>query len=136
MNTQNMERLPDAELDVMRVLWHNPSPMCASQVAKSLSDKRTWKTQTAAVLLNRLCDKDMLVSERVGNTNYFKPLVSEHEYVNAESKSVVSRLCGGSIKTLVASLINSDGITENDIAELSQMLHDKEIALKKGGGLQ
>ena len=51
------ERLSDAEIAIMRVLWEKGSPMRASEIVKSLSETHSWKTQTAHVLLSRLCAK-------------------------------------------------------------------------------
>ena len=65
-NEQNnsFERLADAELDVMRVLWQSSVPLRASEIVKQLDASRSWKTQTAHVILNRLEAKGFVIKNK------------------------------------------------------------------------
>lgn len=50
------------------------------------------------------------------------PLVSEKDYRQRESVGFLRRLCGGSVKNLVASLSDAGALTEQDIDELRAFL--------------
>lgn len=49
-----IERIPEAEPEVMLTLCHSPSPLTAGEIAKLPADAHGWKTPAIHVLLNRL----------------------------------------------------------------------------------
>ena len=129
------DRLADSELDIMRVLWQKNMPMRAGEIAKSLSETRSWKTQTAHVLLGRLEEKGFVSADRSGYFHTYSYIVDEREYFASESDAFVKRL-GGSVKAMVASMIDGDSITEKELLELSALLDAKcgELGIKVRGG--
>ena len=48
--------------------------------------------------------------------------MTQEEYLQRESRSFVERLCGGSVKNLMASLSDAGALTENDLDELRAFL--------------
>lgn len=125
-----IERLPDAELDIMIALWNSTVPMRAGDIVRKLSETRSWKTQTAHVLLNRLCDKGFISADKDDYYHRFSPIITEEEYKASESDSLLKRIFGGSVKTMLASLIDTDKVTDDDILELTEMLEKKRAEIK------
>ncbi len=128
MNPKNLEKiLPDAELDIMRVIWHSERALCASEITHTLNnaDGRDWKTATAHVLINRLEERGYISADKSGYVHRYTALVTEEEYRAIESKSFLKRICGGSVKRMIASLIDADSITDEDIDELTDILDGK-----------
>ena len=133
-----MDKLSDAELDIMRTLWESKAPMKAGEIVRRLSGVRSWKTPTAHVLLGRLCDKGFVDADRSGYYHKFTAKIGENEYLRAQSEKIAGKP-DGSLKSMVASLIDEDGITDEDIVELAEMLSEKkreieEKRLKEGDG--
>ena len=124
------ERLSEAEVAIMRVLWENKRSMKAGEIVKCLSDTHSWKTQTAHVLLSRLCNKGYVDADRSGYFHKFFPLISEEEYLVSESVQLCGRV-GSSVPAMVASLITSEGISENELEELTKLLEAKRLELQK-----
>ena len=122
--------LPDSELVIMFVLWHSDKPLKASEIIQILSQSHAWKPSTAHTLLTRLEEKGFVSADKASYTHYFSPLISEDEYRATESHSVLTRLCDGSIKKMVASLITSESITDEDIKELTDMLQQKQAEIE------
>ena len=110
------KRLPDAELEVMQAIWSLEPPVTAAAVQQRVS--KEWKATSVLTFLSRLCDKGFLSCEKEGRQNYYTPLV----YLQRESTSFVKRLCGGSVKNLVASLSDAGALTEQDIEDLRAFL--------------
>lgn len=129
------ERLADSELDIMRVLWQKNVPMRAGEIVKSLSGTRSWKTQTAHVLLTRLEEKGFVSADKSGYFHTYSYVIGEREYFASESDAFVKRL-GGSVKAMVASMIDGDTISEGELLELSALLDVKcgELGIKRKGG--
>ena len=127
MEETRFTTLSEAEWDIMRVLWHSPTPLRAGEIAKKLSEKRSWKTQTAHVLLGSLCDKGFCT---VNNYHTYAPRITEKAYMASTSRQLRKRF-GGSVQSMVASLLSDDGVTEDDIDALSALLAEKKRALAK-----
>lgn len=125
-NTQikQYERLTDAELDIMRVLWQNGEGLRAGQIVKLLSETRSWKTQTAHVLLNRLEEKGFVSADRSGYFHTYTSAITEKEYFASESDAFLKRL-GGSVKATVASLIDAGDISDTELSELEALIRSR-----------
>ena len=115
-----IKRLPDAELEVMQAVWSLEPPATAAQVQQIVPSD--WKATSVLTFLSRLCDRGFLSCEKEGRQNLYTPLVTREAYLQRESRSFVERLCGGSVKNLVASLSDAGALTENDLDELRAFL--------------
>ena len=93
--------LPDAEYDVMTVIWDQPSPITSIQVTALIKPNKNWKTQTVLTLLSRLTKRVYLKSEKIGKELHHTPLVSKAEYLEAETGSFIKKYHGNSLKGLL-----------------------------------
>ncbi len=119
---KTIERLPESELDVMLVLWHNPTPMTAGKITKLLSDTHGWKSATVHVLLDRLEERGFVSCDKSGFRHLFTPAITEEDYRRGEERTMMARFFGGSAKNMIASLLNADGLSDDDLDELSDIL--------------
>ena len=117
-------RLPDTELEIMQVIWTNPSPITTSEVKKILEEKRPWSVGALQTLLNRLIDRGFLKGEMQGKSKAYIPLVTEKDYLVVESKSFLKRMSGNSITRLVTSLYDSKSISDEDLEELTAFIEN------------
>lgn len=119
---RKLERLPDAELEVMQALWQlEPYPVTSALLMEKLSG-RHWRLPTLLKLLSRLEERGFVANEKEGRNNRYRPLVDEREYLAAESGRFFQKLHGGSLPSLVAALMESRAITSDDVAELEAIL--------------
>lgn len=119
---RKLERLPDAELEVMQALWQlEPYPVTSAQLMEKLSG-RHWRLPTLLKLLSRLEERGFVANEKEGRNNRYRPLVDEREYLAAESGRFFQKLHGGSLPSLVAALMESRAISSDDVAELEAIL--------------
>lgn len=130
MEESRFPTLSEAEWDIMRVLWHSPTPLRAGEIAKKLSEKRSWKTQTAHVLLGRLCDKGFCTVNKDGYYHTFSPCITEKAYMASTSRQLRKQF-GGSVQSMVASLLSDDGVTADDLDALSALLEEKKRSLAR-----
>ena len=126
---EKFDRLADTELDIMNLLWSRGEALKASEIVKELSGKREWKPQTAHVLLHRLAEREFIVIDKSEYSHKFGAAISEKDYLFLESNTLRRRI-GGSFKSLVASLIEAENVTEEDISELESLLANKRAQLK------
>ena len=45
-----MERLPNAEFEIMKVIWANEPPITTNIIMEQLGEKKKWKRQTIITL--------------------------------------------------------------------------------------
>lgn len=122
------KRLPDAELEIMKVIWHNPYPISTSEV-KKLIDSETenmWTQQTLQSLLNRLIAKGFLEKDKRGKEYIYTPLVEESDYVEFESEQFLKKMHSGSVVGLMRALFDSKKISNSDIEELEKLFKENK----------
>lgn len=119
--SNNIRRLPDAELEVMNAVWDCTPPVARLDIEHILQDKHPMAVTTILTLLTRLVEKGFLMSEKRGRLNYYTPIIIRHEYISTQTKRFVDKLCGGDIGAFAAALCDS-GLSQSDIEELRSLL--------------
>lgn len=122
---ETIRRLPDSELEIMKIVWEAGGRATSAQVLGRLKDKRNWKTTSVLTFLSRLAEKGFLSIERQGKSNIYTALVNENDYLEKESKSFLEKLCGNSLRTFVATLYDSNAISDEDLKELHRYISEK-----------
>lgn len=117
------ERISEAELAVMEVLWAE-SPLTALEVVNRIEAGRDWSDRTIKTMLGRLVAKNVLAFEEDGRRYLYRPMVARSDYVSGESQRLLDRLFGGRAAPLVAHLAERHDLTEADIAELEALIRD------------
>lgn len=116
-----IKRLPDSELEVMQAMWACNPPVSRADINDKLGSSYPIAQTTLLTLLTRLTEKGFLKAELDGQRKLFSPLVSQQEYLAAQSNRFVKKLCGGNLSTFAAALCDS-GLTKEELAELREML--------------
>ena len=113
-------KISDSELEVMRVLWKAGDALPVTEIRETLQQSRGWEATTVKTLVSRLVTKGVLRQEKRG-VFYYTPLISEAEYNDWATHDLISRVYHGSARDLVAALVRSDGLTQDDIDELRDL---------------
>jgi len=119
-------RLPDAEFDIMRIIWSQPSPISSLQVAALAAPEKHWKQQTVLTLLTRLTGRGFLNSEKQGKERIYTPLVSQEAYLNQETGAFVQRFHKNSLTGLMNALYADKSLNEDDLATLEKWLEERK----------
>lgn len=118
---ENTGKISQAELEIMKILWQADEPVSTNDIYKELSEKMGWDRSTVRTLLKRLSEKGAVAVKSLKVISYI-PLIPEKEYRDAQTKSFIERLYGGSAKRLVSSLVENYNLTSTDIDELRSLL--------------
>ena len=118
-----IKRLPDAELEIMNALWDAAAPLTAVELETALPCPPRART-TLLTLLARLEEKGCVNRENQGRGYLYTATLTRSEYLPAESKSAWHRLFGGSPRSFVAALAETDALTDADIDELAAYLEE------------
>lgn len=111
------EKITDSELEVMRLLWEAEEPLPISDIRVALQQRKGWEPTTIKTLVQRLCKKHALAQEKQ-NVFYYRPLISREEYQAWATNDLIRKLYRGSARNLVAALVHSDKLSNDDLQEL------------------
>ena len=122
------KRLPDAELEIMKVIWHNECPISTSEVKRIIDEESNAARtqQTVQTLINRLIAKEYIAKDKRGKEYIYTPLVAEKDYVEFESEQFLKKMHGNSVANLMRALFDSKKISDEDISELEKMFKEKK----------
>ena len=113
-------RISDAELEVMKVLWEAECDLPVTIIREKLQERKGWEPTTIKTLVSRLLGKGVIKQEKFG-VFYYTPLVTEKEYNEWVTNSLVDKVYKGSVKNLIAALVSSDELSPDDLKELRDM---------------
>lgn len=113
-----IKKLPDAEFDIMKVVWANDPPITTNMVLDQLGKQREWKAQTVISLMLRLVERGFLRTEKVGKERTYYPLVGKDEYLKFETSNFVKQYHDNSVLGLISTLFDDKALDDKDIDEL------------------
>ncbi len=115
---KKMKKLPDAEFDIMKVVWANEPPITTSEIMKQLGNEKEWKIQTVVSLMLRLVERGYLRSEKHGKERTYYPLIDKDDYLKFETGNFMYQFHNNSFMNLVNTLYDDAALTDEDIDEL------------------
>ena len=127
-----MRKLPDAEFDIMLLVWANEPPITTSDVMKMLGNEREWKIQTVVSLMFRLSEKGFLRSEKLGKERTYFPTVTKEEYLKFETGSFLGRFHDNSFLNLVTTVYSDEALSDDDIDGLLKLTSELKERKRKG----
>ena len=120
-----MQKLPETEFEIMQVIWQTNDTMSTSQIKEVLDQSRPWNVSALQTLLNRLIDRGFLSSYKEGKNRYYTALIAEEDYLSIENSLFLRKVNHNSLTKLVASLYQSQSITDEDLDDLVKFIEEK-----------
>ena len=118
-------KITDSELEVMKLLWRAKDALPVTVIREQLQESKGWEPATIKTLIARLVSKGAVRQEK-RNVLYYSPVITEKEYSSWATKDLIARIYNGKARDLIASLVSSDGLSQDDIAELRDMFKVEE----------
>jgi BlaI family penicillinase repressor len=116
------KKITDAELELMKLFWRESPKSLTFSDLRELEQTTGWKKTTIQTHMVHLRDKGILQEEpgynKRGDVAHYKAMVTEEEYLAAESGNMLHKLFGGSAMKMVASLRHGGKLSSKDIDEL------------------
>lgn len=111
------EKISDAELEVLKILWTHNESMTERQIIDALHGGSGWHRATIQTLIRRLCEKGVVQKEKKG-VFYFSAAVTKREYAQERTADLLNRVYGGNAKNLVSAMLNDNILSEQGIDDL------------------
>lgn len=114
-----MLQISNSELEILRIIWQHDNKMMFSDIMEILHTKGfQWKNNTIQTFLARLTEKGILETRKIGRRNQYIALLSEKAYLEEETKQFVGKVYEGEVKGLIATLVDNNLITDQEIKDL------------------
>ena len=114
-------RIPDAECQIMDVLWHR-GPTSAEDLIREVGAAQGWADGTVRTLINRLLQKKAVQSRKHGGRAVYQALIPRAEYVQAESQGLLDKLFKGEVAPLVVHFADHRALTAKDVETLKALI--------------
>ena len=116
--------LTKCELEVMDVVWRK-GRATVQDVVDSLERPLAYTTVMTTLKIPDE-QRDVLRKKKQGRAYIYEPAVSREEISSSMAADLTQRLFGGSVKSFVLSLVESDSMSQSDIEELKQAIESLE----------
>lgn len=121
-----INRLPDAELEVMQAVWSCTPPVARTDIERVLGEERPLAATTILTLLARLTERGFLQADKCGRSNCYTPLIPKRDYLASQSRRFFDKLCRGDLYAFATALSDS-GLSQEDIDELRRLLERDQL---------
>ena len=117
--------LSPRESSVMQVLWEH-GPSTAEHIRRALSVGRELTDSTVRTLLRRMEAKGFVTHETSGRTFVYSARLPAAAVAATEVRGIVDRLCGGSIENLLLGMVDTEMVSEEQLAGLMARIAEAE----------
>ena len=117
----------DGELEILQVLWEQ-GPLALSDLCARLRDERDVATTTVATMLRVMHGKQLVRRTRVGRGNVWSAAVTRQKTARNMVGKLVDRVFDGSAHRLAAHLVEAGKLSDDELAELRKMIHEKQTS--------
>ena len=115
-------KLFDSEMKIMELIWRK-EPVSAKELSLIAQDEIGWNKNTTYTVIKKVVEKGYV--KREDPDFICTSLISKEEIRGSETRSLVDRLFGGSKKALFSALLEDEDLTDEDIAELREMIEKR-----------
>ena len=113
--------LSNSEWKLMRRLWDR-APSTITELTAALREETGWSKNTVITMLSRLEAKGAVGCRQGEPARRYYPLLEQKDAARTETKSFLDRVYGGRVGLMMSAMVESRGLSEDDIAELSAIL--------------
>ena len=122
----------DGELEILRVLWER-GPTSLGELCEALRRERDVATTTVATMLRVMLDKGLARRKRAGRGHRWSAAVTHAAAARSMVGKLVDGVFDGSAGRLVAHLVEGGKLSDNELAELRQLIDSNAGKISRKG---
>lgn len=123
---ERMQKLSDAELAVMEVLWSGHE-FVLGELVDALKHKKKWSRNTVHTYLTRMEKKALVKINRSQEPHLYSYVLTKDEYLKEERNHLLNRAYQGSVSDLISAFLKDSKITPEEKEELNKILDEMEV---------
>ncbi len=121
MENKITKRLPEAELEIMLIIWDAEDAVSSTYILERFREQRNWALPTLMTVLTRLVKKGYLNCTKIGRNNSYTPVITGEEYYQYEIGLILSKVFKGSFEHMAKSLIDGKYITKDELVRVANI---------------
>ena len=122
--------LTEAEWTIIKAVWDH-EPCAAPTIQEKLFKQTEWTYSTVRTLMDRMVAKSLLTAEKVRNLTLYRSAVSRAQAQRGELLYALKNAFNGALTPMVQCLLDTDGLTAGDLAEIEALIKAKRKSRKK-----
>lgn len=123
MDQETLNRLTDAELKIMEVLWKE-GDCAAKHISDVMAEKSGWNINSTYTLIKRCIAKGAIARSEPGFLCH--ALISCDDVRRRETEKLIDRVFDGSVDLLFTALLGSKKLSQRQVRELQLKLAELE----------
>ena len=129
MTRKNYE-LTEAEWAIIGAVWAN-EPCAAPTVQEALHNQKKWSYSTVKTMMDRMTAKGLLRTERIRNLILYRSSITRKDAQRSEIMRAVKRAFNGALTPMMQFLLDSNSLSQKQLAELEGMIKSKKTRGKR-----
>jgi predicted transcriptional regulator len=125
MPPKKSNTLTEAELRLMKILWRRGESAVTDLVA-ALPNGEQLAYNSVLTTIRILEQKGYVEHRQDGRAFIYRPCIAEQEASRSEVRNVLHRFFGNSREQLVLSLLDDEGISEDELRRLRDLIRKAE----------
>lgn len=118
--------ISETELDVLKSLWDD-GPGTVREVNDRLGARgRCWAYTTVQTLLNRLCAKGVVASDKRDVAHRYRATVTRDELLAERLNALAGELCEGASAPLVLALVQGKRFSKSELKQFRALIDELE----------
>jgi predicted transcriptional regulator len=122
--------ITEGEWAILQAVWDS-QPCAAPTVQEVLQEEKGWTYSTVKTMMDRMVAKELLKTERIRNLILYRAAVTRKEAQHSEIMRTVKRAFDGAFTPMMQFLLESNKLSENQLAELEAMIKNKRVKNKR-----
>ena len=114
-----------AELEILQYVQEHP-PVTVREVADHFAQTKGHVRTTILNVMERLRKKGHLSRKKMNGVFHYQPRLPKAELLGSLVREFIERTLGGSVSPFLAYLVREAKLTEEELRELKQLVHDLE----------
>jgi predicted transcriptional regulator len=125
MKKSKLPKPTEAELAILRVLWHR-GPSTVREVWEQISPEQQTGYTTALKIMQIMAEKGLVKRDESARSHVYEPAVSEEHTQRQVVRHLLERVFAGSASKLVMQALSAKKATPQDLAEIRKLLDEME----------
>ena len=116
--------LTDQELEIMKIVW-NLNEATVRDVYENLLERRKIAYTTVMTLMKILETKGHLKKSSSERAHVYRPSLPKQQVIGGMVREFVNRVFNGSAEPLLVHLVEDEGLSEKELAEIVRVARRK-----------
>jgi len=117
--------LTEAEWTIIKAVW-DAEPTTAPAIQERLKKRMKWTYSTVRTIMDRMTAKGLLRAVKEGKTTTFTSAVTKNEAQRGELLYALKHAFNGALTPMVQCLLESQKISDSEIAELESLIKKRK----------